>query len=474
MEKQLAKVVVVDDDPHVLSAVTTILRREGHEVLSLNDPIEAVTVARDPSIDVVLSDIMMPHLTGIELLKAFKQAQPDVEVIMMTAHATVETALESVRAGAYDYLTKPFGRIEDLRLAVARAADRRSLRKRTAVLESALSTNSRFEGITGQSPAMRAVFKMVETVSNSTATVLIQGESGTGKELVAQAIHFRSPRRSRPFVTVNCSALSETLLESELFGHLKGSFTGAVSNKKGLFEAANGSTLFLDEIGDVSPAMQVRLLRALQEGEIKPVGANDTVHVDVRVVAATHVDLRKAIEQGKFREDLFYRLNVINLRLPPLRERPDDVALLAQHFVVLYGEKSGKKLSGLTHEALELLTRYSWPGNVRELENVIERAAILCGGASIGVEELPQELHETKRPGSDADISSLVHLPFAQAKALSISAFERRYLSTVMERAVGNVSHAAAAAGMDRSNFRRLLKDHGLVRGTKGDEAESD
>ncbi|MBS2027630.1 MAG: sigma-54-dependent Fis family transcriptional regulator [Deltaproteobacteria bacterium] len=473
MDKQLAKILVVDDDEHVLNAVTAILRRDGHEVLPLGDPVEAVSVARDASIDVVVSDIMMPHLTGIDLLKAFKQAQPEVEVIMMTAHATVETALESVRAGAYDYLTKPFARIEDLRLAVGRAVDRRALRRRANVLESALSTNSRFEGITGQSPAMRAIFKLVETVSNSTATVLIQGESGTGKELVAQAVHFRSPRRNKPFITVNCSALSETLLESELFGHVKGSFTGALANKKGLFEAAHGGTIFLDEIGDVSPATQVRLLRVLQEGEVRPVGSNEPVHVDVRVVSATNVDLRKAMEQDKFREDLFYRLNVINLVLPPLRQRPDDVPLLAHHFVMVYSEKSAKKVTGITSEAMESLTRYGWPGNVRELENVIERAVVLCSSPQIGVDDLPPEVRNATRPGAEADISSLVHLPFAQAKALSVAAFERRYLNTIMERSGQNVSQAAAAAGMDRSNFRRLLKDHGIGgRATKDGEGE--
>ncbi|HVE82884.1 MAG TPA: sigma-54 dependent transcriptional regulator, partial [Myxococcales bacterium] len=439
---------------------------DGYDVVSVNDPVEVLAMTSDPTIDLVVSDVRMPALSGMDLLKAFKQVQPEVEVIIMTGHGTIEMAVEAVKGGAYDYLTKPFERLEDFTHVVSNAVERRALRKRTAVLEDALDAKSRFEGMIGQSAQMRAVYRLVETVSPSGATVLIQGESGTGKELVAKAIHFRSPRKDRPFVAVNCSALTETLLESELFGHVKGAFTGAVSNKKGLFEAAHGGTIFLDEIGDIPPSTQVRLLRVLQEGEVKRVGGTDPIQVDARVIAATNVDLIKAKAEGRFREDLFYRLNVITLTLPPLRDRPDDVPVLAQHFLHMYSERMGKKVAGLTPEALQRLTLAAWSGNVRELENVIERAVVLTQKDIIDVDDLPPELRSLPaRPsaGGEGDVTALAHLRFAEAKSLAVAAFERRYLAAVMERAGGNITQAALAAGMDRSNFRRLLKEHGMA-----------
>ncbi|RYZ33326.1 MAG: sigma-54-dependent Fis family transcriptional regulator, partial [Myxococcaceae bacterium] len=423
-----AKVLVVDDDSVVLKAVTQILQREGHPVVAIDDAVEGLAAAKDPSIDVVVLDIKMPHLSGMDLLRAIKADRPDVEVIMMTAFATVETAVEAVKAGAYDYLTKPFENIDEVSLTVAKAAERKSLKDRTRALEEALTARSQFEDLIGQSSQMRAVFKLVETVSHSTATVLIQGESGTGKELVARAIHYRSARRDKPFVAVNCSALTETLLESELFGHVKGSFTGATGNKKGLFEAADGGTIFLDEIGDVPPATQVRLLRVLQEGEVKRVGANEPVKVDVRVIAATHVDLSRAKEQGKFREDLFYRLNVITIDLPPLRDRPEDVPLLAHHFLKVYTGKADKKVNGISPRAMEALTCNRWTGNVRELENVIERAVVLTANEAIDVEDLPPGFQAAPQADSAVEVFSLAHLPYAQAKRLAMRAFERRYL----------------------------------------------
>jgi two-component system response regulator HydG len=455
-----AKVLVVDDDKVVLKAASEILRRAGHTVVSIDDAVEGLAASKDPSFDVAVLDIKMPNLSGLDLLRAFKQARPDVEVIMMTAFATVETAVEAVKAGAYDYLTKPFENIDELSMTVAKAAERKSLKDRTRVLEQALSARDQFEDLIGQSSQMRAVFKLVETVSHSGATVLIQGESGTGKELVARAIHYRSPRKDKPFVAVNCSALTDTLLESELFGHIKGSFTGAMGNKKGLFEAADGGTIFLDEIGDVPAATQVRLLRVLQEGEVKRVGANESLKVDVRVIAASNIDLVRAKEQGKFREDLFYRLNVISILLPPLRDRPDDVPMLAHHFLKLYAAKTGKKVTGIAPRAMEALTCNRWVGNVRELENVIERAVVLTPNEIVGVDDLPPELRDAPKGGSEVEVFSLAHLPYAQAKKLAMRAFERRYLSVLLERSGNNVSSAARAAGVDRSNFRRLLKQY--------------
>ncbi len=470
-----AKVLVVDDDKIVLRAASEILAREGYTVVSIDDAVEGLSAAKDPSFDVAVLDIKMPNLSGMDLLKAFKQSRPDVEVIMMTAFATVETAVEAVKAGAYDYLTKPFENIDVLSLAVARAAEKKSLRDRTRVLEEALNTKQQFEDLVGQSQQMRSVFKLVDTVSYSTATVLIQGESGTGKELVARAIHYRSPRKEKPFVAVNCSALTDTLLESELFGHMKGSFTGATGNKKGLFEAADGGTIFLDEIGDIPAATQVRLLRVLQEGEVKRVGANDTIKVDVRVIAATNVDLSKAKEQGRFREDLFYRLNVIAVQLPPLRDRPEDIPLLAHHFLQIYAEKIGKKVSGLSTGTLEALTTARWVGNVRELENVIERAVVLTASDHLEVDDLPAEIRSNQKGGADVELYSLAHLPYAQAKKLAMRAFERRYLSALLDKSSGNVSSAARAAGVDRSNFRRLLKQYEVAgRTMKKDGTEGD
>jgi len=463
-----SKILVVDDDRVVLRAVTQILERAGYQVVAIDDAVEGLSACKDPSIDAAVLDIKMPNLSGMDLLKAIKSARPDVEVIMMTAFATVETAVEAVKAGAYDYLTKPFDNIDEVSLTVAKAVERKALKDRTRVLEEALSAKSQFEDMIGQSSQMRSVFKLVETVSYSSATVLIQGESGTGKELVARAIHFRSPRKDKPFVAVNCSALTDTLLESELFGHVKGAFTGATAHKKGLFEAADGGTIFLDEIGDVPPATQVRLLRVLQESEVKRVGANESIKVDVRVIAATNIDLARAKEQGKFREDLFYRLNVITVNLPPLRDRPEDIPLLASHFLQLYAGKLGKKIQGFAPAAMEALTVNRWVGNVRELENVIERAVVLTSNELIDVDDLPPGFREAPKGGGEVEIFSLAHLPYAQAKRLAMRAFERRYLSALLEKNNNNVSSAARAAGVDRSNFRRLLKQYEVGRHWNG------
>src|SRR6516165_1406081 len=367
-EARRARVLVVDDEPSLLRA--------------LESPIAATQQLAQEDFDVALLDIKMPDLSGLELLAAVKHRRPEVEVIMMTGHATVETALAAVKAGAYDYLTKPFEDVELVARAVGKAAERKMLFDRNRELERKLSEREPGpgEGLVGSSPGIREVTRMIEAVAYSAATVLVTGESGTGKELVARALHARSPRRAQPFVALNCGALTETLLESELFGHVKGAFTGAQRDQRGLFDAADGGTIFLDEIGDIPLATQVRLLRVLQEGEIKRVGSADAVKVDVRVIAATHRDLPKLVKAGKFREDLFYRLNVINIPLPPLRERVEDVPLLAHHFLRRYAERLSKRVRSVSPEAIELLSGYRWPGNVRELENAIERAVVLCRG----------------------------------------------------------------------------------------------
>jgi len=465
------RVLVVDDDNIVLRAVQEVLQRDGYQVLTMENAVEVHASIEVLHVDVAILDIRMPYLSGMELLKVFKEKRPDVEVLMMTACATIKTAVEAVKMGAYDYLTKPFEDIEVLLLSVRRAAEKKVLYDRTCELEKALNTRNRFENLIGQSQQMRKVFSLVETVSHSSSNILIQGESGTGKELVAKAIHYRSPRKDKPFIAVNCSALTDSLLESELFGHVKGAFTGAISNKKGLFEAANKGTLFLDEIGDIPAATQVRLLRVLQEGEVRRVGANESIRVDVRIIAASNVNLQRAKEQGKFRDDLFYRLNVIPIVLPPLRERPEDVPLLAYHFLKLHSESVGKKLKGISPKAIKALTCNPWIGNVRELENAMERAAVLCSKEVVDVEDLPMEVVQPQMVAGNRSSSSLSYLPYAKAKQLANQAFERGYLSTLLERHSNNISSAARAAGIDRSNFRRLLKRYGML--NKGDLREA-
>ncbi|ACG74768.1 two component, sigma54 specific, transcriptional regulator, Fis family [Anaeromyxobacter sp. K] len=466
-EARPARVLVVDDEPTLLRAMEALLRRKGHEVIGLDSSIAATQRLAQEDFDVALFDIKMPQLSGLELLNAVKHRRPEVEVIMMTGHATVETALAAVRAGAYDYLTKPFEDVEVVARAVAKAAERKMLFDRNRQLESALRERegTPSEGLVGTSAPMREVTRMVEAVAYSATTVLITGESGTGKELVARALHTRSPRRSHPFVALNCGALTETLLESELFGHVKGAFTGAQRDQRGLFDAADGGTIFLDEIGDIPLSTQVRLLRVLQEGEIKRVGSADPVRVDVRVLAATHRDLPKLVKAGRFREDLFYRLNVINIPLPPLRERVEDIPLLAHHFVRRYAERLGKKVRTVAPEALELMCGYRWPGNVRELENAIERAVVLCRGDSVVPGDLPPAVTGRTAPlvreaPASGDEAAWLALSYAAAKEQALRRFEKGYVEALMRACDGNISAAARKAGMDRSNFKRVLRKY--------------
>jgi|CXWL01.1.fsa_nt_gi two-component system response regulator HydG len=455
------KVVIIEDELALGKALSTLLSRANFDVSHYGDPVEGMGAASESDIDVVLLDINLPHVSGLDILRELKAKRADVEVIMMTGQASVPSVLSAVKIGAYDYLTKPFENIEIVVNTVRRAADRKALKDRNRELERLVETNQISTDFIGESAKMRAVFQLIEEVSYSTSTVLIQGESGTGKELVARSIHKRSPRKSQPFVAINCAAMTETLLESELFGHMKGAFTGAAGNKKGLFEAANGGTMFLDEIGDMPLMTQVRLLRVLQEGEVRPVGSNETIKVDVRLIAASNVDLKKAMTGGKFREDLFYRLNVITVSLPPLRERPTDVPVLAHHFLRVYSRKLNKTIDKIAGDALEALVGNKWPGNVRELENIMERATVLARGKEITVNDLPPGF-SANIGAHENDIGSLSHLPYGQAKKLAHAAFDRRYLQGMLNKARGNITSAATFAGLDRSNFRRLLKHYGL------------
>ena len=455
------RVLVVDDERTMQRALSTILKKQGHAVVTASNASEALACLEDGDIDVMLCDIQMPGLTGLELLVRIKQEHPEVEVVMMTAFGTVERAVQAVRQGAYDFLTKPFDNIDKVAIVVAKALERKKLLDRTRYLESQLEIRDRYEDIVGRSDAMQRVFKMIESVSYSTANVLIRGESGTGKELVAKALHYRSPRNERPFVVINCSALTETLLESELFGHIKGSFTGATANKKGLFEAAHTGTIFLDEIGDIPPATQVKLLRVLQEGELKRVGSHETIKVDVRVITATNVDLEAGMRQGTFREDLYYRLNVIGIQLPALRERVEDIPLLAHHFLKKYNRRMNKSIHGFSEDVMEIFHAYRWVGNVRELENCVERAVVLEHGDQISAEALPPNLRGNSYV-RNAEATSYADLEFMKAKRLAVQAFERKYLKALMVKTDGNVSEASRIAGMDRSNFRRIIKKYDI------------
>lgn len=465
------RVLVVDDETTLARSLARALELRGFYARAVDDATEAVRLAQQGEVDVMLVDLNMPKMSGMEVLAQVKRDRPDVEVLMMTAYGDVDTAVAAVKAGAYDFFTKPFPSNDAVALAVEQAAEHRRLLGRTRELEheideleNALHARDRFGDILGTSPRMVEVYRLVEGVAATTSTVLILGESGTGKELVARAIHQRSMRRDKPFVVVNCGAIPSELVESELFGHVKGAFTGATSARQGLFEAADKGTLFLDEVGDLPLSAQVKLLRTLQEGEVKRVGSNEARTVDVRVIAATNVDLRQRVREGRFREDLYYRLDVISIVLPPLRERRQDIPLLANHFLRKYAARTGKRVSSIAPAALRAMETYSWPGNVRELENAIERAVVLARSDTITLEDLP-----SLRPGASRASTtpsrwppptnrSLADLPYTEARRRALIEFERAYVTELLSRARGNISQAAREAGLDRSNFKRVLR----------------
>ncbi|NNL75600.1 MAG: sigma 54-interacting transcriptional regulator, partial [Desulfobacterales bacterium] len=385
---KITKILIVDDDPGHLVSVKTIIRSWGYHVDTADDGDVAVEMVKTSPMDLILMDVRMTNLSGIEALKQIKVYNPTIPVIIMTAFSSVGSAVEALKSGAYDYLIKPLD-FDVLKLTIERACEHAGLKEENRVLKEHLRTDYDIANIIGRSQPMKKLLDMVSTVAPSEATVLITGESGTGKELIARSLHFNSPRKEKPLVVVNCAAITETLLESELFGHEKGSFTGADKRREGRFMQADQGTVFLDEIGETSSTMQAKLLRVLQEKEIQRVGGNATIKVDVRVVVATNRDLKSEVAQGHFREDLFYRLNVMPLNVPPLRERLEDIPLLAQHFLNKFAEKNRKTVKGFVPLAMDMLVNYDWPGNVRELENAIERAVILLTGEHITENQLP-------------------------------------------------------------------------------------
>jgi two-component system, NtrC family, response regulator HydG len=440
--------LVADDDPGLRESLERTLTREGYRVVLASDGRAALERMQAGGVDLILTDLKMPGLTGLELLRAAKAIAPDVDVVLLTAFGTVEHAVSAMKEGAYDFLTKPFRREQLLKL-VAKALERRALINTNRELQRQLDALRGRGGVIGVSPAFRRMITLVEQVANSEATVLIQGESGTGKELVARMIHEGSSRHARPFVAVNCAALPETLLESELFGYEKGAFTGAAGRKEGRFELADGGTLFLDEVADLSVVTQPKILRVLQEGDFERLGGTKTLRVDVRVVAASNQDLSQMVREKRFREDLFYRLNVITVTVPPLRDRHEDIHVLAEHFLRLYAAKNNRKLDGFTPEALERLESHRWPGNVRELENVIERSVVLARGNRIGAEDLPTEVGGVKPPPRDA-LLALLGTPLDE--------IERRLLDETLRITGGNKTQAAKLLGIDVRTVARKLE----------------
>ncbi len=453
------RILVVDDEKDMLALFRRIIsEKTEHEVVTEHNPEKAVELMGRSPFHVVFTDLKMPKMDGIAFLEEAKRIQPSASIIMMTAYATIETAVEATRKGAFDYITKPF-RKERILLTVKRALDWQALRRENVVLRESLGHRETFPSLIGSSPAMMSVLNRIKQVAKAMATILIEGETGTGKELVAKAIHAHSDRSDKPFVTIDCTAIPEQIIESELFGHEKGAFTGAWKDKRGLVDEAKDGTLFLDEIGELSPFMQGKLLRLLQEGEYKPVGGLTTKQADIRFVAATNRDLKKLVAEKRFREDLFYRLNVIRFQLPPLRDRREDIPLLVHHLVEKYATLNNKVLRSIKPEAIATLMAREWPGNVRQLENVIERGVILCGSDRMGVEDVVSDTVSVSPTSFDED---LFHRPFKEAKEEVIRGFHRQYIQALLQRNQGNISQAAEQAGVQRQYLHRIMKEEGL------------
>jgi len=462
VERRSGRILVVDDERSMRELLQIVLRREGHQVrLAESGPVAVAELEREP-VDVLISDIKMPGMTGVDVLREAKRLDPDIVGIMVTAYASTESAVEALRLGAYDYLTKPFD-VEELKAKVRNALERRTLRQENVLLKRALRSSSAFSNIIGRSKAMQDVFDLVETVAPTNSTILVTGESGTGKELVARAVHTNSLRRDQAFVALNCGALPETLLESELFGHMRGAFTGAATTKKGLLEAAERGTVFLDEISEMSAMMQVKLLRVLQERKFRRVGGTEEIDADIRIIAATNRDLARSVADGSFREDLFYRINVIPIHLPPLRSRREDVTPLAEHFVAKYREQMGKAVAGLTPEALRWLEAADWPGNVRQLENVIERAVALERGPLIQLSSLPSEQGPrapSREPAAAADLGALPENGLDLPRHLETQ--ERELVSQALRQSGGRHDRAAKLLAISPRQFRYLLDKYAL------------
>jgi two-component system, NtrC family, response regulator PilR len=458
-DQRQPRILVVDDERSMRELLAIVLKREGYEVLLAENGKMAIGLLEKESVDLLISDIKMPDLSGVDVLREAKRIDPDILGIMITAFASTDTAVEAMRLGACDYLSKPFD-VDLLKMKVREKIENRQLRQENVLLKRTLGLSHNFSNIIGRSETMLGVFKMIETVARTNSTILLTGESGTGKGLVAQAIHFHSLRREKPMVSLNCGAMPETLLESELFGHMRGAFTGADSNKKGLLEVAEKGTIFLDEIGEMTAVMQVKLLRVLQERRFRRVGGLEELMADIRVIAATNQDLAKAVSEARFREDLFYRINVIPIALPPLRDRREDIPLLAEHFLTKYSQQMEKEISAVSREAMDLLLRHDWPGNIRELENAMERAVALEATPAI----LPDSLPATIRGESPKPVTgTLDPLPDSGFDLEAhVQEIERGYIAEALRRAGGVQVKAADLLGMSFRSFRYYVKKYNL------------
>ena len=459
----MEKILVVDDEQSLREVLGIMLKRAGYAVTSAADGEEAIEHLNKEIFDLVITDLRMPKVDGMEVLKAVKSASPETVVLVITAFATADSAVEAMKQGAYDYLTKPF-QVDEVQLIIRNALERRRLTTENILLKREMASQSSFAQLVGQSDAMQKVFDVVRKVADSKSNVLICGESGTGKELVARAIHYNSARSPMPFVAVNCSAVPETLLESELFGHMKGSFTGAISNKAGLFEVANGGTIFLDEIGDTTPTIQVKLLRVIQEREFRRVGGNQDVKVDVRIVAATNKDLEKSVADGSFREDLYYRLDVIPIRLPPLRLRSGDIPLLVNHFLERFSKESGRPMPVLSAEAMHVLLGHEWRGNVRELENLIERVVAFSTEGAVSDADVRGWLHRPVAPQQQHGVPLDLTDDGLDLEGL-INGIEKDLLLKALERSKWVKKKAARLLRLNTRSFRYRLEKYAIKGG---------
>lgn len=462
--KARARVLVVEDDAAMREFLREALDEEGFDVETAAGGRAGVERVKRGGIELVVSDVKMPDLDGLDMLREIKACEPSPYVITITAFGAIDTAIRAVKLGAFDYITKPF-EIDQLLVSVNKALDERDLRSQVARLQDEVARPYRFENIIGRSPAMQEIFGMIRRLAGSSTSVLVTGNSGTGKELIARSLHFTSPRRKRPFVALNCAAIPDALMESELFGYKRGAFTDARADRSGIFVEAGGGTIFLDEIAELSPALQAKLLRVLQEREVRPLGASGSEKVDVRVIAATNRDLDRRLKDGTFREDLYYRLNVIHIHLPPLRERSEDILPLCEHFLAAAAVETGKRIGGFQEPAKKALLGYSWPGNVRELANVVERAVALAEGDSIRLDDLPAVVRERKAPDS---------LASALSRGLTLDELEREYIEKVVRAEGGNKTRAAQKLGLDRKTLYRKLEEYSAATSIAATDGQTD
>jgi two-component system response regulator HydG len=466
------RVVVLDDDQEMRSLLEDFLVSQGYRVFAFGEPLTALRALEkggklgadeeDGDIDALISDIRMPEIDGLEFTTRLQQVRPEIPVILITAFGSIETAIGAMKRGAFHYIVKPF-KLAEMAINLERALEFRKLQRDNTALRQEVKRSWGMAGVIGKSAGMRVVFDLVERVSGATANVLITGESGTGKEMVARAIHESGPRAKKPFVAINCTAIPDTLLESELFGHAKGSFTGAIQRKRGLFEEAEGGTLFLDEIGDMDPALQAKLLRVIQERKVRAVGENVARDVDVRIIAATHKDLRAAIKDGRFREDLYYRLSVIPIAIPALRQRKEDIPLLAEHFLRKYSATSNGKVKGFSKRAIARLMEQRWEGNVRELENVVERAVVLASGTLLDESDIPVQAGENPEQ----------FFAMATGDFPTVDELEKRYVLLVLEKTGGRRDKASQILGMNRRTLYRKLHEYGVGGGESDHEGQA-